>query len=202
MTRVFLSHVCRSALARAAFLFTALQIHPAAAKEDGPVAAVFTAAERAGIDPLLLTAIAFHESAMHPFALHVADRALFPESRAEAVALLDSHAAAAARGELDIGALQINTRWLPRINAAGSVHVTAADLFDPAVAATLGAGVLQHELAATKGDVWRAVARYHTGPERPSNRARGQAYAARIRRIYETLVARAQVAHASRRGPS
>lgn len=156
------------------------------AHAEPTVAAVLDAAERVGVEPLLLLAIAFEESALHPFALNLAGRPTFPSSADAASQLLTTQPG---RTSADIGALQVNSQWIDRLNAHGPMQITPTDLLDPEVGATVGAAVLKSELDATGGDVWRAVARYHTGPDRPGNRERGRRYAESVRRTYDYLQA-------------
>lgn len=147
--------------------------------------AVVEAGELVGVDPLLLVAIAYEESALHPYALNLQGRPMFPGSLDEAREALRIDALTRS---IDIGALQVNTQWIDRLNRRGPMQLGREALLDPAISATLGAAVLKTELDATGGDTWRAVARYHTGPERPDNRTRGQRYAAAVRRTYEALL--------------
>lgn len=151
------------------------------------IRAVADAAVRVGVDPLVLLAIAFHESAVEPWALNIDGVPIFPSSASEASEALRAYHSDAARGRIDVGMLQVNTQWLDRVSARGPFRIQSDDLLDPDVAATVGAGILKAEIEATSGDLWRAVARYHTGPERTDNAERGRAYAATVRRTYEYL---------------
>ncbi len=82
----------------------------------------------------------------------------------------------------DIGIMQINSRWLPTLNAKAGL--TRADLFDPCVNIHVGAWVLRGNLN-RYGPTWRAVGAYHASSKRPDLRER---YAVKIRNALSKLV--------------
>lgn len=101
-----------------------------------PWEACFIAAgQRYGINPLLLRAIARQESSMRP----------------EAVGRNTN-------GTRDLGVMQINTSWLPRLARAG---ITERHLMDPCVNIHVGAWVLANAVK-DHGMSWKAVGVYHS----------------------------------------
>lgn len=86
-----------------------------------------------GISPDLLRAIAHTESAMRPGAMNLSHQAN--------------------TGSVDIGLMQINSRWLPALARYG-IH--RSDLDDPCTNIEVGAWILA-DLVRTKGDTWDAV---------------------------------------------
>lgn len=98
------------------------------------------AAEKYGIDPLLLVAIAAKESGMNV-------RAVSPPNH---------------NLTYDIGLMQINSSWLP---ALAEIGVLEEDLFDSCVNVQVGAWVLS-ESVKVFGNNWRAVGAYNAGTSR------------------------------------
>ena len=96
-------------------------------------------AARYGVDARLLYAIAQQESDLH------ADR------------INRSHAART--GSVDIGLMQINSRWLPLLRAHG---LRASDLLDPCTNLQVGAWILAQSFQ-RHGATWEAVGAYHAG---------------------------------------
>lgn len=85
-----------------------------------------------------------------------------------------------ANGTEDICAMQINSTWLPKLAPYGIDR--AALLTDECTCVHSGAWILAHEIKAA-GLTWRAVARYHTGPNPtrdPAREERGRAYASKV----------------------
>ena len=120
------------------------------------------AAEQAGVDPLMLYAIALTESGRTtgggritpwPWTLNVEGHAHFADTKHEAAALL-----AANHGRsVDVGLLQVNTHW-----HGHRIHDVEA-LLEPAINLKIGATILQEALASAPGDLTAGIGRYHSG---------------------------------------
>ena len=95
------------------------------------------AARRHGVNPHLLVAIAEVESGL----------------RADAVGRNRD-------GSVDLGLMQINSRWLPELRRHG---LSATDLMHPCVSVHVGAWVLAQAMQ-RHGNTWTAVGAYHAGP--------------------------------------
>jgi len=111
---------------------------PAAAQSTGvaPWNTCFDAAARHyRLHPALLRAIARQESGMNP-------RAIGKNTN----------------GTLDLGLMQINTSWLPKLARAG---ISRERLMDPCTNIIVGAWVL-HDAVSRHGLSWKAVGVYHS----------------------------------------
>jgi soluble lytic murein transglycosylase-like protein len=97
------------------------------------------AAARYGVDARLLLAIAQQESSLNPEAIN------------------RSHAART--GSIDIGLMQINSRWLPILARYG---IRASNLLDPCTNLQVGAWILAQAFR-RYGVTWEAVGAYHAG---------------------------------------
>jgi soluble lytic murein transglycosylase-like protein len=97
------------------------------------------AAMRYGVDARLLVAIAQQESSLNPEAIN------------------RSHAART--GSIDIGLMQINSRWLPTLDRYG---IRASDLSDPCTNLQVAAWILAQAFR-RYGVTWEAVGAYHAG---------------------------------------
>lgn len=86
------------------------------------------------LDPVLLHAIAKHESNMHADAVN--------RNR---------------NGSYDIGLMQINTAWLPKLKEKG---ITAESLKNPCVNGYVGAWILRSNVERF-GQTWKAVGAYN-----------------------------------------
>ena len=86
------------------------------------------------IHPVTLQAVAVVESAAHPWAIGTPHGAIFPRTRSEA----ERQLVRALRTEpsVDIGLMQINSQWLPRL------HIAPDRLLDPCVNVRVGAAIL------------------------------------------------------------
>lgn len=87
-------------------------------------------------------------------------------------------------GTLDIGLMQVNEWWLPKIKTLG---IERQDLFDPCVNTYVGAWILAQNLRRTS-DVWLAVGAYNAG-WRPgkAREERRKRYADQIRKRVSLL---------------
>ena len=108
------------------------------------------AGERYGVSPELLYAIARTESGLDPQAVG--------RNR---------------NGSRDLGLMQINSAWLPRLATHG---IAERDLFDPCTSIHVGAWILAGNVQRL-GYTWEAVGAYNA-----ANPARRRAYAERIYR--------------------
>jgi soluble lytic murein transglycosylase-like protein len=63
-------------------------------------------------------------------------------------------------GSVDLGLMQINSRWLPELRRHG---LSATDLMHPCVSVHVGAWVLAQAMQ-RHGNTWTAVGAYHAGP--------------------------------------
>lgn len=130
----------------------------AQASESPPYADCFqSAAQHYGVAAELLHAIAQAESQLDPLALNTANR----------------------DGSWDIGLMQINSRWLPLLEATG---ISASQLYDPCTSIWVGAWVLAGNVA-RYGYGWNAVGAYNAGTAASTAaQQRREGYARRIHR--------------------
>jgi hypothetical protein len=134
-------------------------------------ATVLIAATWAGVAPELLAAVVWVESRGHPWALGIGGRARYPETRAEALALVQ-----AARGRADIGLAQIHYPiWGPAFG------LRPEELLDPWVNLHVAARILRLAMA-REPDSWGGVGRYHSGTLQ-----RKWAYASRVAAVVDAL---------------
>jgi soluble lytic murein transglycosylase-like protein len=92
------------------------------------------AADYFSLDPVLVHAIAKHESAMHANAIN-----------------------RNTDGSYDLGLMQINTSWLPALAAKG---ISAQQLMNPCVNGYVGAWILRTNIEKF-GHTWKAVGAYN-----------------------------------------
>jgi type IV secretion system protein VirB1 len=116
------------------------------------------------VHPDTLHAVAVVESGARPWAIRTPHGALYPRTRAEAERVL----ARALRTEpsVDIGLLQINSQWLPRL------HLAPERLLDPCVNVRVGAAILAANFVAASRPgrshlhaLVAALSAYHSGSE-------------------------------------
>jgi hypothetical protein len=140
------------------------------------------AAATAGLDPLMLYAIALTESgrastggriAPWPWTLNIEGRAHFAETREAAATLLAEHPGRS----VDVGLLQVNTLW------HGHRIAEVESLLDPAVNLEIGAAILEEALGAAPGDLSAGIGRYHSS--RPEH---AQPYARTVLSFYRFLL--------------
>jgi len=116
------------------------------------------------VHPDTLRAVAVVESAANPWAIGTPHGTIFPRTRGEAATVL----ARALRTEtsVDIGLMQINSQWLPRL------QIAPASLLDPCVNVRVGAAILAANFikASRPGRshleaIVAALSAYHSGSE-------------------------------------
>lgn len=109
------------------------------------------AAQKYGLNVYLLHAIAKTESSLNPSAVNRAN----------------------VNGSYDVGLMQINSSWLPRLRQFG---ITEKDLYEPCISIDVGAWILAYNIRRF-GNTWAAVGAYNT-----PNPMRGLQYALRVYR--------------------
>lgn len=96
-------------------------------------------------------------------------------------------------GTVDIGVMQINSKWLPELAKYG-IH--RDHLFDPCTNIRVGAWILSQEVA-RYGYSWEAIGAYNAGPYTAKNRDRKlnlyRRYATRILARWNQLIDRDRV---------
>lgn len=113
------------------------------------------AASYFGVDTTLVHAIAYHESGMRPQAIN--------RNR---------------DGSIDIGLMQINSSWLPRLASNG---IGKQQLLDPCVNGYVGTWILRSNIERV-GPTWKAVGAYNASS--PTKQLR---YANRIYGLWRSL---------------
>lgn len=86
------------------------------------------------VHPDTLRAVAVVESAANPWAIGTPHGAVFPHTRSEAKRILVR--ALRTESSVDIGLLQINSQWLPRL------HIAPEQLLDSCINIRVGAAIL------------------------------------------------------------
>jgi len=122
------------------------------------------AAARYGIDARLLHAIARQESSLNPHAIN--------------------RSQIARRGSVDIGLMQINSRWLPILARHG---LSESDLFNPCTNLQVGAWILAQAFA-RYGPTWEAVGAYNAACARLLPQACRAIRARYATAVYQRLV--------------
>lgn len=128
-------------------------------------------AGRFGLDAHLLRAIAHVESSGRPHAVN------------------SSHLERT--GSRDIGLMQINSAWLPKLKAYG---IKEADLFDGCTSVEVGAWVL-HDLVRRFGNTWDAVGAYNAACSQLRGKACIEARSRYAWRVYRRLQATAPMSN-------
>ena len=140
------------------------------------------AAATAGLDPLMLYAVALTESgraseeghiAPWPWTLNIEGIAHFAETREAAATLLAEHPGKS----VDVGLLQVNTYW------HGHRIADVEALLDPATNLEIGTAILEEVLGSAPGDLSAGVGRYHSS--RPEH---ARPYARTVLSFYRFLL--------------
>lgn len=108
------------------------------------------------VDPLLLRAIALTESKENPVAKNINTN-----------------------GSSDIGVMQINSVWLPKLKAFG---IDRLDLLDACQSVHVGAWVVAQNMQ-RYGRTWRAVGAYNAGSE-----SKRKIYVDKVWKQYQALI--------------
>lgn len=166
MKRVFLLVLC-----------SVLCIAPPALATTGGGATTYDdyfryAAARYAVPYNLLLSIGEHESRLNPWAVNIEGRSYYPKSKEEALALIAKNQGKS----YDLGLMQINVWWYKRLG------VTPEMVLHPEINIILGAYILGESIAVWDL-TWKAVAAYHTPPDK--NPTRAVDYAKRIWSIYK-----------------
>ncbi|WP_415718386.1 lytic transglycosylase domain-containing protein [Maridesulfovibrio sp.] len=146
-------------------------------RERIPVRPLFSqVAEEFSLQPEILNAIADYESGYNPWALNIEGRSVYPDSREEALAIIERN-----RGKsYDLGLMQVNSYWIRKF------ELSPAEALEPEENLRLGAWILRYCLD-SYGYNWRAIGAYHTGS--PNNLpGRARAYAVKVMRKYNVLM--------------
>ena len=123
------------------------------------------------VPPKVALAIAKHESGLNPFAVNVAGASHMPNSREEALGIIQQ--AESAGRSFDVGLMQINNQWHSKLG------VTAESLLDPELSIQMGVQILAGEFE-RHGKNWNAVGYYHS-----PNVSRGLNYSWQIYQLYQ-----------------
>lgn len=136
------------------------QRSPALAEENVCEAEMTRAAAAYDVPLPVLFAVGLTETGrrgtLHPYALNIAGRSYFAESREAALAEFERERARGIR-LIDLGCMQINYRW------HGQEFESVGDMLDPVENVEYAALFLK-QLRARHGSWTMAVARYHAGP--------------------------------------
>ncbi|WP_031479531.1 lytic transglycosylase domain-containing protein [Maridesulfovibrio frigidus] len=133
-------------------------------------------AEEFALQPEILRAIADHESGYNPWALNVEGKSYYPESKVEALSIIEKNK----KKSFDVGLMQVNSYWLNKFD------LSPAKALDPEENVRLGAWILRYCLD-SYGYNWRAVGAYHTGSAK-KHPVRSKAYAVRVLKKYKVLL--------------
>lgn len=116
------------------------------------------------VHPATLHAVAVVESGVQPWAIGTPHGAIYPRTRGEAERMLVR--ALHTEASVDIGLLQINSQWLPRL------HLAPERLLDPCVNVRVGAAILAANFVAASRPgrshlhaLVAALSAYHSGSE-------------------------------------
>jgi soluble lytic murein transglycosylase-like protein len=156
--KMFLAHI--------ALLFLLILPNSAQAETDNYEEIITQACALWEVPPRLALAVAQVESGLNPWAVNIGGRSYQPETREEALLLIDR--AWKQGASFDVGLMQINSFWMRRFNL--NPHL----LLEPRNNAVMGVWILAQEIKRF-GLNWKAIANYHTPVKK--NPKRGKAYA-------------------------
>ena len=143
---------CASLAAATAIVVVATEQAGVAREQPGVLAGtVVKAAAWAGIAPELLGSVVWAESGGRPWALNIRGVALYPQTLAEAAALVR-----AVGGRADIGLAQIHYPICGRV-----FGLRPEELLDPWTNLHVAAAILRHAMDQEPGS-WGGVGRYHS----------------------------------------
>lgn len=142
--------------------FLLLPAHTQAAVQPSAGMCFSTAGKMYQIDPLLLEAIARHESGLNPRARNLDNR----------------------NGTVDYGLMQVNSSHIPLLKQKGIIR-SWQDLFDPCLNIQIGAWVLARHFQSC-GVNWNCLGSYNAGFRSTMNQRR-EDYADNIYAIYRKL---------------
>ena len=140
---------------------------------DPQIAPFEKACNGTNIPSKVALAIAKHESGLNAYAVNVAGTGYMPDSREEALEIIE--AAEAAGASYDVGLMQINNQWFNRLG------VSPASLLEPEKNIEIGVKILAGEFK-KHGKNWTAVGYYHS-----PNSSRGLAYSKNIYQLYHRV---------------
>lgn len=104
---------------------------------------IYASSQKYGIHPHILWAIASNESRFQPAAI-----------------------GKNTNGTVDIGLMQINSSWLPKLQ---KMNISRSDLFDPCTSIDVGAWILAHNIH-QYGYTWTAIGAYNAKSEKKRQR--------------------------------
>ncbi len=168
--RVFIGQVQRQTIVAAAALTAVCTVARADCFEHHGT--------RFGLDPALLRAIALVESGGRPHAVN------------------NSHQART--GSIDVGLMQINTVWLPKLARHG---IQAEDLRDPCTSIEIGAWILS-DLVQRLGNTWEAVGAYNAACSELKGAACTRARTTYAWKVFRHLNASAGIQPATKMAPT
>lgn len=124
-------------------------------------------AERYGLDPYVLYAVALIESAKisdgkaypWPWALNEGGKASYPTTSAGAIKRINEQMESG-RKNIDVGLMQVNLRW------HGNRVPSIDHLIDPATNIDIGAQILAESMASVPNDTALGIGRYHAWSDR------------------------------------
>lgn len=116
------------------------------------------------VHPDTIAAVAAVESSGHPWAIGTPHGAVYPRTRSDAAIVLTR--ALRTGASVDIGLMQINSQWLPKL------HITPDTLLDPCINVRVGAAILAANFVAASRPgrthlqaLIAALSMYHSGSE-------------------------------------
>lgn len=111
-----------------------------------------SASERYSIPSDILKAIAFAESSNNPFAVNVEGVPYYASGLFDAGQFISDNI----DRSFDIGIMQVNRWWFDKMGVSYVVGLNQC------LNIHFGAYILNYEIKRAKGDIWKAVGRYHS----------------------------------------